>query len=172
MQRRKNGLVTRTLAGAATAAFVAALFLGATAGTAAAQDEDDAATRPEHPKLQDYKATGETQMCVNTSRIRRSEVLDDYTILFHMRNGRIFVNRLPHRCFGLGFERGFGYSLSTSLLCDVDIIQVIEPSGMGAHCGLGEFERLVKKDDGKKKKKKKDQTDEQSEDTDRSPPVD
>lgn len=105
-------------------------------------DDDEKAERPDHPKLAKYEPTGESQLCLHTNRIRRTEVLDDYAILFHMRGGKIYVNKLSYRCFGLGFEKSFTYTLSTSLLCNVDYITVLRQSGMGASCGLGHFEEL------------------------------
>jgi hypothetical protein len=102
--------------------------------------------RPVAPELAKYRATGEVQHCVNRSRIRRTQVLNDYTILFHMRGRKkIFKNELPYRCFGLGFNQSFSYSLSTNLLCNVDIITVFNSGGIsGPSCGLGNFEELEK----------------------------
>ena len=93
-------------------------------------------------ELLKYELTGDVQNCINRIRIRRAQVLDDYTILFHMNDGRIFKNELPFRCFGLGFEKAFGYTLTISLLCDVDLITVISQTGMNTRCALGEFEEI------------------------------
>lgn len=112
---------------------------------------DKAKERPVAPELAKYSVTGETQHCVNRSRIRRTEVLNDYTILFHMRGRKVFKNELPYRCFSLGFYESFSYSLSTNLLCNVDIITVFHSNGMtGASCGLGDFEELeeIEEDEG------------------------
>lgn len=103
--------------------------------------------RPEHPRLKDYRATGNVQHCIRANTIRRSNVLDDYTILFEMRGGKTFKNALPYRCFGLGFERAFGYTRTTSLLCNVDIITVISSTGFNASCGLGDFEEIEEIED-------------------------
>lgn len=102
------------------------------------------APRQENEKLKQYKATGEIERCLRLRTIRRTDALDDYTILFHMRGGKVYKNSLPHRCFGLGFHRSFSYSVSTGVLCGIDIIQVLDQSGMGAVCGLGDFEEIVK----------------------------
>lgn len=114
---------------------------------AAAADKEKA--RPVAPELAKYRVTGEVQHCVNRSRIRRTEVLNDYTILFHMRGRKIYKNELPYRCFGLGFNESFSYSLSTNLLCNVDIITVFNSSRIsGPSCGLGEFEELEEIEEG------------------------
>lgn len=80
--------------------------------------------------------------CVNLQNIRESKVIDDRTIDFVMRDGRILRNTLPYSCPGLGFERAFSYKTSISQLCSVDIITVINNGAgirTGASCGLGTF---------------------------------
>ena len=114
------------------AAFSAALAL-ATAGCSGNQP-------PRTPPA--MVPAGDPVNCVQTSQIRSTQVQDDQTIDFTMRNGQVFRNTLPNRCPGLGFSRAFSYSTSTSQLCSVDIITVIEQGGgprRGASCGLGQF---------------------------------
>lgn len=125
-------------------AAMAALLMGAVSSYAADDDARKAKKeREDHPKLAEFEATGETKLCLNRNFIRNTRVLDDYTILFEMRGKKFFVNRLPYKCFGLGFNKGFGYSLSTSLLCNVDIITVVGSTSTGASCGLGKFHELI-----------------------------
>ena len=147
-------------------------FMTVAAVSAWAQDEAaESNERPDPPELSRFEPVGEEQLCIRTSRIRQTQVLDDYTILFRMRGGKYFVNRLPHRCYNLGFEGSFSYTLSTSLLCNVDIITVVRTPGFGPSCGLGDFEEYrLKPDEGdeskkkkKKKKKKKDRDEASSE---------
>jgi hypothetical protein len=86
--------------------------------------------------------TGPAVNCINLRNIRGTKVIDDKTIDFHMNGGKVFRNTLPYRCPQLGFERAFGYQLSISQLCAVDVITVIvQGSGSmrGATCGLGMF---------------------------------
>lgn len=85
---------------------------------------------------------GESQNCVLLQNIRQTRVIDDRTIDFIMRDGRVLRNNLPNRCPQLGFERAFSYSTSISQLCSVDIITVLQQGGgirRGASCGLGQF---------------------------------
>jgi hypothetical protein len=97
-------------------------------------EEDSASGRPEGAEL-----------CVSLSGIRNTRIVDDQTIIFYMRGGSIYINRLPRRCNGL--KRGDGYSYATSLtrLCNTDIIRVLQRFG-GAiprpttSCGLGFFQ--------------------------------
>lgn len=82
--------------------------------------------------------------CVALSSIDRTEVVSDSGILFFMRNGDVYLNRLPHRCPGLAVEDAFMYRTSIGQLCDLDIISVLDDRGFGftpgISCGLGMFE--------------------------------
>lgn len=81
--------------------------------------------------------------CIRLSSIDRTEVVGDYGILFYMHGGDIYLNKLPHRCPGLGFEKTFMYRTSVGQLCDLDIISVLDDMGFGFRpgisCGLGMF---------------------------------
>ncbi len=82
------------------------------------------------------------ERCVSLAAIRNTRVVDDSTIDFTMRDGRILRNTLPHACPSLGFEEAFTYSTSLSQLCSTDIITVVLQGGgprLGASCGLGTF---------------------------------
>jgi len=84
--------------------------------------------------------------CVSLARIQQTKVLDDRTILFELTGRETLVNRLPHRCPGLGFEKAFGYETSLTELCSQDIIWVVYNTPemrRGARCGLGNFEPWV-----------------------------
>ncbi len=83
--------------------------------------------------------------CLSLAQVQSTNVVDDQTIDFRLRDGSTWRNRLPYSCPTLGFERAFSYSTSIPQLCHVDMIRVIvqsNPSMQGASCGLGKFERL------------------------------
>ena len=86
---------------------------------------------------------GDSKRCININRIDRTEVLNDRTIVFYLRGGEIYVNRLPHRCPGLRSRDTFMYKNTTNSLCNVDTIRVMDSIGgtlrPGVGCGLGEF---------------------------------
>ena len=91
--------------------------------------------------------TGPAMDCVLLQNIRETKVIDDRTIDFHMRDGKVFRNALPYSCPQLGFERSFSYSTSISQLCSVDTITVLQQGGgirPGASCGLGKFTPIEK----------------------------
>lgn len=91
---------------------------------------------------------GEPKSCVRRSDIRSTDIVDDRTIDFKMRNGDIYRNSLPHRCGGLRFEEAFSYKTSVNQLCHVDIIRVLDTTGgridTREACGLGKFQKIEK----------------------------
>lgn len=86
--------------------------------------------------------------CLHLYRIKRIEIVDKETILFHMLGGETYINRLKHPCPGLSRNKPIMYRTSLNKLCDLDIITVLEQGGFGflpgASCGLGGFEQLEK----------------------------
>lgn len=94
--------------------------------------------------LEGYKATGEMENCVSTTRISSTKIIDDATIRFKMKGKKVYLNRLSHKCHGLRMAGGFSYRIPTTQLCRGEIITVLEPVGVGASCALGKFERLDK----------------------------
>jgi hypothetical protein len=85
----------------------------------------------------------ETRNCLFIANIRQTDVRNDRTIDFTLRDGSVWRSTLPYRCAQLGFERAFSYRTSISQLCRQDLITVIQQTGnqRGASCGLGEFQR-------------------------------
>lgn len=86
--------------------------------------------------------------CILPSNIQSTDVRDDRTIDFKMNGGKIYRNTMPYSCPSLGFEKRFLYRLSTSQLCSVDTIRVLQSFGgglqEGAACGLGKFQPMTK----------------------------
>ena len=88
--------------------------------------------------------------CISRSAIRRTEVIDDYSIVFYMSHQKIYLNRLPNRCSGLRSARTFSYRATGSQLCNVDTIKVVRSMGgrpdTGPSCGLGKFRPVTKEE--------------------------
>jgi len=88
--------------------------------------------------------------CISPTAIDRTEVIDERTILFHMRGGKVYRNRLAFDCPRLVREKRFSYDLRTNNLCSVDSITVLEYWGAslreGMSCGLGEFYPITKEE--------------------------
>jgi hypothetical protein len=85
----------------------------------------------------------EPSRCVSTSRIDRTDIIDDQTIVFELRGGAVLVNSLPRRCPGLARADRFMYEIRNSRLCDTDTITVLEQFGTrlsrGFTCRLGKY---------------------------------
>jgi hypothetical protein len=84
--------------------------------------------------------------CVSVNRIRRTEVIDDQTVLFEM-NGDVYLsNILERECPGLDREKRFMHE-TYGRLCDIDTITVLEQWGSsfrsGFTCGLGKFHPIT-----------------------------
>jgi hypothetical protein len=88
--------------------------------------------------------------CVPLRSIDRTDVIDDYNILFYMRGPDIYHVRLPHRCPGLRIADSFMYSTSLTVLCDLDIIRPLRNIGggfsPGVGCGMGRFIPITKEE--------------------------
>jgi hypothetical protein len=74
--------------------------------------------------------------CFSVNRIRRTEVIDDHTILFHLRGNRIYRTQMDRACSGLEREQRFMYQVHTGQLCATDTITVLERSGFGTTAGF------------------------------------
>jgi hypothetical protein len=131
--------------------------------TAAPDAHDDAAAKPPAVsddaarKAEDRAATADASFdrtprdCVSVPDIRRTVAIDDYTILFYLRGGdRVYRNYLPRQCPGLVRENRIAYKTSTTRLCDVDLITVLEQFGTGLRpgftCSLGDFVPITKEE--------------------------
>jgi len=88
--------------------------------------------------------------CILVRAIKDTDIVDDKTILFHMRGGKIYRNNLDHKCRGLKREESFMYEVHTGRLCDIDIIKVVDDFSrvtsngvrtqmIGTSCFLGKF---------------------------------
>ena len=106
------------------------LICFATVGSAFAQDGDiDRA--PEN--------------CVVVRDIRRTTVVDEHSILFYMRGGKIYRNYLPRACPSLAQQKRFMYRASVGRLCDVDWVDVIYSFGGGKFYEISEEEAEILK---------------------------
>ena len=94
----------------------------------------------------EVRAVGEPKSCLSTQQIRSTKIIDGSTIDFKMVGGKTFRNTLSHSCPGLRHDDAFSYRTSTSQLCNVDIIRVVENYGgrlqEGVGCGLGKFQQV------------------------------
>ena len=131
---------------------------GATAGTATSTNAGPQSSPATAAATDATTAAGKPQTvdCIDLIRIDRSEVVDDQTILFHMKGGKIWKNTLPYKCPRLGFEKAFSHKTSINRLCSIDTITVLDTSARlpGATCGLGKFEAYTPPPKGEKAENK------------------
>lgn len=95
-------------------------------------------------------AEGGPERCISLNRVERSEIVDDRTLVFHMRDGALFLNHLERECPGLKREERFMYSPTSNRLCSIDAVTVIEDWGFGLTrgftCTLGPFHPITAED--------------------------
>jgi hypothetical protein len=88
--------------------------------------------------------------CINLRTLRRTDVIDDRTVLFYMRGRTVYLNMLPRQCGGLAREGRFSYTTSIGSLCSQDSIRVLYGSayglGEGNRCKLGMFQKITRED--------------------------
>lgn len=91
-----------------------------------------------------------TSNCITLRNVRRTEVIDDRNVLYHMRGRTIYHNILPRQCGGLAREKRFSYSTTMGRLCNLDSITVLynDPFGLGSgnSCQLGKFHKITRED--------------------------
>jgi hypothetical protein len=97
------------------------LLLAASAGAAGA-DSNSAVTAP---------------VCLEASSVDSTGVVDERTILFHMRNGTTWKNTLRQSCSNLKFRRGFSEIVRSGEICANK--QIISVLGTRNTCQLGDF---------------------------------
>lgn len=94
--------------------------------------------------LAGYEKTGESVNCLQLRRVRGTDPLDDYAIIFEA-GGKAYLNELNGRCIGLSREKRFSYRTPVSQICKGEIIRVFDSFGQFAgSCSLGEFQELSK----------------------------
>ena len=91
-------------------------------------------------------ATAETtsktnNVCLDADHIVSTTVVDDRTVLYHMRGNVIWKNTLPRPCPGLKFQQGFSEEIRSGFVCsNTQMIRVLRT---GAVCSLGPFTPYV-----------------------------
>src|SRR5690606_20873148 len=91
-------------------------------------------------------ASQSPERCSTLNRLDRTEVIDDRTIVFHMRGGGLYLNNLDRECPGLAREGRVMDSPTGNRLCSLDTVPVLEQRGFGLTrgftCSLGDVHPL------------------------------
>jgi hypothetical protein len=98
------------------------MLLGAASASTAGSDSYDPVAGP---------------ACLEASLVDSTGVVDDRTILFHMRNGAVWKNTLRQSCANLKFRRGFSEIVRSGEICANK--QIISVLGTKNTCQLGDF---------------------------------
>ena len=98
--------------------------------------------------LAEYDRTGEVKSCMNVRQISSIDAVDEKTLLIKSGVNDYYVSDIKGRCSGATstFNR-FEYTTSTAQLCRNEIIRIVDNSTgfLTGSCGMGSFEKLVKK---------------------------
>ncbi|RYG27548.1 MAG: hypothetical protein EON93_20335 [Burkholderiales bacterium] len=114
---------------------VTAALVAMTAGFAAC-------TSSEPTGLGGQQAASSTKACIRPAEIARQDIVSDEEIRFEMRNGDVWVNKLPRKCPSLKFQGGFTWDVRGMMVCSNE--QTIYVKDDGTPCQLGAFTRLPK----------------------------
>ncbi len=82
------------------------------------------------------QASSRAAVCLNARNIQRTEIQDDRTILFHMRDGKVWQNRLRQICPMLKTS-SYTQVLHNDQVCSNQ--QFIHVTQTGDTCALGDF---------------------------------
>jgi hypothetical protein len=99
----------------------------------------------------DELATAAPERCISTASLDATKVVNDRTVLFYQRNGRIYLNLLKTACPELVRSGRFVFQVrgvGTPRLCDKDVIHAMDPftGGYGVACNLDEFYEISEAD--------------------------
>jgi hypothetical protein len=82
-------------------------------------------------------APAPSAICLNVNQIQRTEATDDRTILFHMRDGKVWRNTLRNNCPMLKTSPFTQVLRAGGLVCANQ--QTIQVAQTGSTCVLGDF---------------------------------
>jgi len=82
-------------------------------------------------------AGGGNGVCLQASQIDHTDILDDSAIVFYMKTGKPYVNKLRIPCSSLKLEGGFAFESDSSDICSAS--QTIRVLRSGNFCELGQF---------------------------------
>lgn len=94
------------------------------------------------PTAGDQQSASIANSCINTANITRQDIVSDEEISFEMRNGDVWVNKLPRKCPSLKIQGGFTWDVRGMMVCSNE--QTIYVINDGTPCQLGAFTRLPK----------------------------
>lgn len=118
-----------------TALKISAAIVAMTAGLAACSSSEPGASGGQ-------PTASLANSCINPTNIAKQDIVSDEEIRFEMRNGDVWVNKLPRQCPSLKFQGGFTWDVRGMTVCSNQ--QTIYVNDVGTPCQLGVFTRLPK----------------------------
>ena len=104
---------------------IAAGLLAAAMPVLAADRPADVQGEAELTKLLDNRIAGKPVNCINLTTIGQSQIIDKTAILYHGRNGTIYVNR-PEGAQSLHGDQILRTRTSGTELCNIDSVHLVE----------------------------------------------
>lgn len=90
--------------------------------------------------VQAQSGGGPGSVCLDPQQIRFTQIKDNKTILFQMRNGDVWTNTLVAECPGLKSGQSMTQMVTTNRICAFR--QSFSSNFSGAMCRLGAFTRV------------------------------
>lgn len=81
------------------------------------------------------------ESCIDPRQIDTQTIVSEQEIRFKLRNGEVWVNKLPQACFGLKIADGFSWDVRGTLVCSNQ--QRITVRESGTPCLLGAFSKAA-----------------------------
>ena len=76
-------------------------------------------------------------VCLQTSQIDHTDIVNESAIVFFMKDGKAFMNTMRIPCSSLKMEDGFAYTTDAAEVCSNS--QTIRVKNSGNFCELGQF---------------------------------
>ena len=90
----------------------------------------------------------QTEKCLRSERIERTEPLSDRFIVFHMRGGALWIAQMRNRCPEMTYDSKLMFEKSNPRICEWDTVRVVHDEGLdgyryGPRCNLPKFEPVT-----------------------------
>ena len=114
---------------------ICALAVSVSSGFAAETISQRAAAK----EMAKYTKTDQFEQCIRNQDIKNTVVIDDYNIIFEMKNNKYLLNTFNSKCGRLAFDKQFSFAYSNNKLCKSNFVETTQES-----CILSEFQVLNK----------------------------
>jgi hypothetical protein len=96
--------------------------------------------------LEEFTEDRESIRCISIRAIRELNAIDDQNLVFELRNGEFYLNRMNSLCDSAKRRNRFSFDTPSGRLCNADMINVVRATSGAATstigCGLQRFYRI------------------------------